>query len=220
MKKISVAAAASVLVFFVLTLLPRIGTGSEATEMTARVKSAIERAFVVLNDPALRGSERTKDRRARLRAAIEGAIDFEEMTRRSLGIHWRKRTPEERREFVALFSRLLEDSYIDKIEANYDAKVYFRGEKLNKKGTRGLVKTVVVTRKGTEVPMVYRMMKKKDKGWVAYDIVIEGVSLVSNYRTQFNQIIQKSSYEDLVKGLRKKLEGREPYAPKHHNEGK
>jgi phospholipid transport system substrate-binding protein len=220
MRKIPLAVRTAVLVFFLLTLLPRHGAGSEASEMTARVKSAIDSAFVVLNDPALMGKEKTTERRARLRSAIQGGIDFEEMTKRSLGIHWRKRTPEERREFVALFSRLLEDSYMDKIEANYDAKVYFRGEKLNKKGTRGLVKTVVVTRKGTEVPMEYRMMKKKDRGWVAYDIVIEGVSLVSNYRTQFNQIIQRSSYEDLVKGLRRKLEGRKSYAPTHHHEKK
>ncbi len=215
MKKISRLCTLAVALVLVLAMA-RLSASTETTAMTATVRSAIDRAFVVLNDPALMGKEHTAERRAKVRAAIEDAIDFEEMTKRSLGIHWRKRTDAERGEFTALFSELLEDSYMDKIEANYDAKVYFKGEKINKKGTRGVVKTLVVTRKDTEVPIDYRMMKK-GKGWVAYDIVIEGVSLVSNYRTQFNQIIQNSSYEDLVKGLKKKLKGRKPYAPKHHH---
>jgi len=187
-----------------------------ATELTSRVKSAIDSALAILNDPALMGKAHVAERRAKVRALIGDAIDFEEMTRRSLGIHWRERTDKEKTEFVALFSTLLEDTYMYRIEANYDAKVLYRGEKLNKKGTRGVVKTIVVTRKDTEVPIDYRMMKK-ERGWVAYDIVIEGVSLVSNYRTQFNQIIHKSSYDDLVKGLRKKLENRKPLVLRHHH---
>jgi len=186
------------------------------TELTSRVKSAIDSALIILNDPALMGKAHITERRAKVRALIDDAIDFEEMTKRSLGIHWRERTDKEKTEFVALFSALLEDAYMDRIEANYDAKVFYRGEKLNKKGTRGVVKTIVVTRKDTEVPIDYRMMKK-ERGWVAYDIVIEGVSLVSNYRTQFNQIIHKSSYDDLVKGLRKKLENRKPLVLRHHH---
>jgi len=186
------------------------------TELTSRVKSAIDSALVILNDPALMGKSHITERRAKVRALIDDAIDFEEMTKRSLGIHWRERTDKEKTEFVALFSTLLEDTYMDRIEANYDAKVLYRGEKLNKKGTRGVVKTIVVTRKDTEVPIDYRMMKK-ERGWVAYDIVIEGVSLVSNYRTQFNQIIHKSSYKGLVKGLQKKLENRKPLVLRHHH---
>jgi len=186
------------------------------TELTSRVKSAIDSALAILNDPALMGKAHVAERRAKVRALIDDAIDFEEMTKRSLGIHWRERTDKEKTEFVALFSALLEDAYMDRIEANYDAKVLYRGEKLNKKGTRGVVKTIVVTRKDTEVPIDYRMIKK-EHGWVAYDIVIEGVSLVSNYRTQFNQIIHKSSYNDLVKGLRKKLENRKPLVLRHHH---
>jgi len=186
------------------------------TGLTSRVKSAIDSALVILNDPALMGKSHITERRAKVRALIDDAIDFEEMTKRSLGIHWRERTDKEKTEFVALFSTLLEDTYMDRIEANYDAKVLYRGEKLNKKGTRGVVKTIVVTRKDTEVPIDYRMMKK-ERGWVAYDIVIEGVSLVSNYRTQFNQIIHKSSYKGLVKGLQKKLENRKPLVLRHHH---
>ncbi len=212
MKKNLSRVITTVLLVLAISGLAMAGT----TGMTERVRSAIDSALAVLNDPALMGPSHTKERRKRVRSVVEGAIDFEEIAKRSLGVHWRKRTPVERREFIRLFSNLLEASYMDKIEANYDAKVLYKGEKMNGKGTRGVVKTIVVTRKDTEVPIDYRMMKKGGR-WVAYDIVIEGVSLVSNYRTQFNQIIQKSSYEDLVKGLKKKLDGRKPYAPKHHH---
>ncbi len=200
------------LIVFALSGISYAGTAG----MTARVRSAIDSAFAILNDPALMGEAHTAKRRASVRSVVDEAIDFEEMTKRSLGIHWRARTEQEKKEFVGLFSRLLEESYMDKIEANYDARVLYRGEKINKKHTRGVVRTTVVTRKQTEVPIDYRMMKK-DRGWVAYDIVIEGVSLVSNYRTQFNQIIQRSSYEDLVKGLREKLRKRKPLVLKHHH---
>ncbi len=205
-----------VITFLFVLIFSGLTMAAGTTGMTARVRSAIDSALTVLNDPALMAREHAAERRAKVRSVIEEAIDFQEITKRSLGIHWRKRTPEERREFVSLFSKLLEASYMDKIEANYDAKVLYKGESINKKGTRGVVKTLVVTRKDTEVPIDYRMMRK-DNGWVAYDIVIEGVSLVSNYRTQFNQIIQKSSYEDLVEGLKEKLKDRRPVVLKHHH---
>lgn len=175
-----------------------------SVELTPRVRSTIDSALAILNESALAGESHAVERRARVLALIEETIDFKEMSRRSLGIHWRKRTEAEKQEFVGLFSALLEASYMDQIETNFDARVLYKGEKLNKKRTRGLVRTVVVTRKDTEVPIDYRMMKKAG-GWVAYDIVIEGVSLVSNYRTQFNQIIHKSSYADLIKNLREKV---------------
>ncbi len=183
--------------------------------LTPHVRLTIDSALAILNDPALQGESHRAERRSRVRALVEETIDFDEMTKRSLGIHWRKRTEKEKHEFVRLFSALLEASYMDQIEANYDAKVLYTGEKINKKHTRGIVRTKVRTRKDSEVPIDYRMMKK-ERGWVAYDIIIEGVSLVSNYRTQFNQIIQRSSYEGLVKGLRKKLKNRKPLVLKDH----
>ncbi len=200
MKKKTLIALMAVSILSLL-LLPR---ASRAGDMTGRIRTTVDKALAVLRDPAMKGKAHKKERRARLRASVEGTIDFEEMTRRSLGVHWRKRTPAERREFVNLFSDLLENSYISKIEQDTNAKVYYLDERMNRKGTRGLVKTKVVTSKDTEIPIFYRMMKKKGR-WVAYDIVIEGVSLVSNYRTQFGRIIHRSSYEDLVKTLRKKV---------------
>jgi len=200
LKKILVAISALFFIAFVYT-----PSGAASGPITERVKATIDSALGVLRDPAMQGKAHKAERRARIRAAIEDTIDFTEMSRRSLGLNWRKRTDKERKEFVALFSDLLENSYISKIEKQTDEKVLYLGERVNKKQTRGLVKTKVLTTKGTEIPIAYRMMKK-DGRWVAYDIVIEGVSLVSNYRTQFGKIIKRSSYEDLIKSLRKKVD--------------
>ncbi len=200
MKKILVA----VMALFFLTILY---TPSDARTgpVTERIKTTIDSALGVLRDPALKGKAHRAERRVRIRAAIEDTIDFREMSRRSLGLNWRKRTAAERKEFTSLFSDLLENSYISKIEQQTDEKVIYLEERINKKHTRALVKTKVVTSQKTEIPIFYRMMMK-DGRWVAYDIVIEGVSLVSNYRTQFGKIIKRSSYEDLVDNLRKKVE--------------
>jgi phospholipid transport system substrate-binding protein len=202
LKKKKILAAVAAFSFLALLMVPG---PAKAGQMTERIRTTVDEALAALRDPALQGDAHRKERRERIREVVEDTIDFEEMTRRSLGVHWRKRTPEERREFVRLFSDLLENSYISKIEQQTDEKVIYLEERENRKGTRGLVKTKVVTSKGTEIPIYYRMMKKKGR-WVAYDIVIEGVSLVSNYRTQFGKIIRRSSYEDLVKSLRKKVD--------------
>ncbi|MFQ5442196.1 MAG: ABC transporter substrate-binding protein [Thermodesulfobacteriota bacterium] len=194
-------------VIMVLVLLPLFFNAAavHASEVTDILKATIDGAFKVLNDPSLKGPEKEALKREKLRAAIKKTLDFAEMSKRSLARHWLKRTDAERKEFVALFSDLLENSYMDKIEMNSDAKVRYYGER--KAGNKVEVKTNVLTRKGLVVPINYRLMKKGGV-WVVYDIVIEGVSLVSNYRTQFNKIIRQSSYEDLVKGLKEKAVNR------------
>jgi len=194
----------SVMAMFFLTIFFT-PSGAVAGPVTERVKTTIDGALAVLRDPALQGKAHRAERRASIRSSIEDTIDFTEMSRRALGLNWRKRTPAERKEFTVLFSELLENSYISKIEQQTDEKVLYFGERINKKGTRAMVKTKVVTSAAAEIPIMYRMMNK-DGRWVAYDIVIEGVSLVSNYRTQFGKIIKRSSYEDLVGSLRKKVE--------------
>ncbi len=191
-----------VLMIFVLIPLFLAAANVRASEVTSELKAAIDVAFKILNDPSLKGPEKEALKRSKLRAAIKKRLDFAEMSKRSLARHWLKRTDSERKEFVALFSRLLENSYMDKIEMNSDAEVRYDGER--KAGKKVEVKTRVFTRKGLAVPINYRLMKKDD-GWVVYDIVIEGISLVSNYRTQFNKIIRDSSYEGLIKNLKEKM---------------
>ena len=138
----------------------------------------------------------------RLELFLDKLFNFEEIAKRALARHWRKRTDKEKKEFTALFSNFLEGSYIGKIEAYTDEEVVYVGEKVDK--GRAVVKTKVIS-KGIETPIHYRLLKGKGSEWMVYDVVIEGVSFVRNYRTQFNEVIKKSSYEELVKRLRSKV---------------
>lgn len=155
----------------------------------------------VLEDPELRKESRTRERRAAIRAIATDAFDFEDMTRRALARHWQARTPAERGEFVQLFASLLESSYISKLELYGGEKVSYAGDKID--GDQGTVRTRIVTKQGTEIPVDYRMHSRGDR-WLVYDVVIEGMSLIANYRAQFARIIQTSSYTELVAKLRAK----------------
>ena len=140
-------------------------------------------------------------RRTAVRQAANRLFDFEETARRALGPHWQQRTPAEREEFVKLFSDLLEAAYVGKIDLYQGEKITYVGETVD--GDQATVKTRIVTKQGNEVPVDYRLSREKDR-WRVYDVIIEGVSLVADYRTQFNKIIQTSSYDDLVKRMRAK----------------
>ena len=173
-----------------------------AGEPTDQVKQTVDAVIQILNNKELKKPAKVEERRAKIRETVEKRFDFEEMAKRSLALHWKDRTPQEKKEFTSLFSDLLEDTYIKKIERYEDEKVVYTDEKTE--GSYATVKTRVVTTKEIEIPVDYKIFKKGQK-WEVYDIVIEGVSLVNNYRTQFNQIIRSGSYEDLVKKLKKKV---------------
>jgi len=123
-----------------------------------------------------------------------------------MGQHWRKRTPQEQKEFVALFSDLLERSYIDKIESYGGGKqsIRYTKETVDKDGYAS-VRSEIVSERGQTYEIEYRLLQR-DGNWQVYDIVIEGVSLVNNYRTQFNKVILEQSYEQLVKQMKLKQE--------------
>jgi len=140
-------------------------------------------------------------RRTAVRQAANRLFDFEETAKRALGPHWQQRTPAEHEEFVRLFSDLLEAAYVGKIDLYQGEKITYVGETVD--GDQATVKTRIVTKQGNEVPVDYRLSREKDR-WRVYDVIIEGVSLVADYRTQFNKIIQTSSYDDLVKRMRAK----------------
>jgi len=166
-----------------------------------QIRLQIDHVVRILADPALKTAGRERERQAAVRKIAEEIFDVGEMTRRTLGQHWQGRTETERAEMIALFSDLLERVYFTKI-ANYD------GEKISVlkdsvEGDQATVRTRIVTPQGTEIPVDYRMLRRGDR-WVAYDIVIEGVSLVANYRAQFNKVIQTSSYRALVDKLKAK----------------
>jgi len=168
---------------------------------TDQLKGAIDRVIKVLEDPSLKGDDRVAERRTAVRKIADEIFDFNEIARRALARHWQGLTDKQRAEFVALFSDLLERSYISKIELYGGEKIQYAGERMD--GDTASVATRIVTKNGTEVPIDYRLLKKGDR-WLVYDVNIEGVSLVSNYRTQFNKIIQTASFEDLIQKLRAK----------------
>ena len=168
---------------------------------TDQLHDRIDRVVKVLDDPALKRESKTAERRATLRRIADEIFDFTEISQRSLGRHWQARTPTERAEFVGLFGDLLERTYVSKIESYSGERVVYAGESLD--GDQATVRTRIVTKQGTEVPVDYRMFER-DGRWRVFDVNIEGVSLVGNYRTQFNAIIVRSSYQDLVTKLRAK----------------
>lgn len=189
-------------VFFVCLLLSVFSPSkANAGEPTEQVKETVDAVIKILNNKELKKPEKQEERRSKIREIVEKRFDFEEMAKRSLALHWKNRTPDEQKEFVSLFSDLLEDTYIRKIERYEDEKVVYTDERTD--GPYATVKTKIITEKEVEIPVDYKIFKKGQK-WEIYDIVIEGVSLVNNYRTQFNQIIRSGSYEELVKKLKKK----------------
>jgi len=166
-----------------------------------QLKAQVDRVLKLVDEPALR--DKPRDRRVAVRKISDDIFDFGETAKRSLGRHWAARTQAERDEFVKLFGDLLERSYISKIELYGGEKIQYVSDKVE--GDQASVQSKLLTKTGTDVPIEYRMLKKGDR-WLVYDVIIEGVSLVSNYRTQFNKIIQTSSYAELVKKMKTRQE--------------
>ena len=185
----------------VLSVAPALPAAAGAP--SDQLKAQIDRVLKTLEDPELKKEGKSKDRRIAVRRIANDIFDFSETARRSLGRHWQPRTPAERDEFVGLFSDLLERSYISRVELYGGEKIQFAGDSIE--GDQAKVQTKLVTKSGSEIPIEYRMHRKGDR-WLVYDVIIEGVSLVANYRTQFNKIIQTSSYQELVRKMKTKQE--------------
>ncbi|MBI3107664.1 MAG: ABC transporter substrate-binding protein [Candidatus Rokubacteria bacterium] len=175
--------------------------GAWAGAPTDQLRGAIDRVIKALDNPALKGDSKVGERRTAVRKIANDIFDFGEIARRSLGRHWQGRTDKEREEFISLFGDLLERSYISKIELYGGERILYTNERMD--AEVAVVSTKIITKNGTEVPIDYRLLRRGDR-WLVYDISIEGVSLVSNYRTQFNKIIQTTSYGELVKKMRAK----------------
>jgi len=168
------------------------------------VQSAVARVLTVVRDsaaadePARAVAER---RRGEIRNIARDLFDFEDMARRTLSRHWATRSPRERREFVALFEDLLVRSYVNRIEVYAGESITYPGDIID--GSYAVVKSRVALRPNAEVALDYRL-HLRDGRWRVYDVVVEGVSFVSNYRSEFDRIIQASSYASLVDRLRRK----------------
>lgn len=181
-----------------------------AGEPLEKIRETVEDVLSVLADETLQAPERQALRRDKLRQAVYQRFGFEEMARRSLGRHWRDLSADQRQAFVALFSDLLERSYVGKIEgAGAGSEVTYPRETIDDEGFASVM-TVITNPLGSQIEVEYRLLQRDgDADWEVYDIVIEGVSLINNYRTQFNNIIHRTSYDGLVKQLRLKQEQEE-----------
>jgi phospholipid transport system substrate-binding protein len=166
------------------------------------VKTNVNSVLDAMRDPKLKGEAGKKVKEQKVMAAAEKLFDFVELSKRTLGLNWNKFTPEQRKEFVELYKTILKDAYVDKITAYTDEKINFTKE-VSLSETTIEVQSTIVT-KTADVPVYYRVIKKASE-WKVYDVVIEGVSLISNYRTQFREILGNNPPATLLDTLRKKV---------------
>jgi len=167
---------------------------------TDQLRAGVDRVVVILHDPALAGERQGSQRRAAIGQVAGEIFDFGEMARRSLGPHWEKRSPAERAEFARLFTELIQRSYIAKVDQHGSAaSVSFLGDTVDE--DYAVVKTTIPLSNGSTMPLDYRMRSAGGR-WRVYDLSMDGISLLANYRAQFNKIIRTGSFEELVAKLK------------------
>jgi phospholipid transport system substrate-binding protein len=188
----------TILVLLLLVLLP---DPSKAGIPADQVRQTADKVLLILQDPRLKAADKKKERRDQLRQVISARFDFNEMARRSLGQHWQRRSTEEQRQFVQLFTDLLERSYADQIESFNGEKILYGRE--NQDGDHAEVDTRVLTGKGEEFSVNYKLYSA-GREWKVNDVVIENISLVNNYRSQFNRILANSSFTEFLRKLQEK----------------
>ncbi len=166
---------------------------------TEQIRDTVDRVVAVIQDPSFKAPNKQTERRERLRQVIGARFDFNEMAKRSLGPNWQRRTAEEQREFAGLFTALLEKAYADQIEAFHGDKIVFGRERLEQNYAE--VESKIVTAKRDEFTVNYKLIGA-DGDWKVYDVVFGDVSLINNYRSQFNRILAKGSFTDLLQAMR------------------
>jgi phospholipid transport system substrate-binding protein len=182
-------------IYLFLGLALPVSAGAPADQ----IQHTIDQVLAILKDPALKPNK--KERFDRLKELIEPQFDFAEMAKRSLGPHWQRRSPDEQREFERIFADLLESNYIETIESYSGEKVVIANEKQDKEYAE--VGSKIVSAKGEEFSVYYKLHLTGAK-WKIYDVVIENISVVNNFRSQFNRVISQSSYQDLLQRMKAK----------------
>lgn len=188
------------ILFFLLISIPSLAYGEQPLN---HLQKHIEQAMTILKDPQYDNPSKKELQRSKIWKIIQGIFDLEEMAKRTLAHNWKRFSPQEKKEFVDVFSGFLGDNYIRKIQGGFkEEKVaYLNQEMLT--DSKALVKTKIV-RETTEIPVNYGMLKETDT-WKVYDVIIEGVSLVANYRSQFSGILMKESPARLIEMIKKKI---------------
>ncbi len=188
--------------FFVILLLLMLPFTAHSGPAFDVVKERVNEVLNVLRNPALKGEAGKKAKKQKISSISQEMFDFSELSKRSLGQNWSKLSPEQQREFTDLYKSLLEDTYADKITTYTDEKLIF-GKEIPLSDKTVEVRTTVVT-KTSNIPINYRLIEENGR-WKVYDVVIEGVSLISNYRSQFREILATRTPEALIETLRKKV---------------
>ena len=204
------AGTQTLLVLFAVVCTFAFSAPALAGAPTDTVKTTVDKVINILNDPKLKGPAHEKERRAKIRQAVFEVWDFREMAKRSLAQYWRERTEPQRKEFTDLFADLLERSYINRIESYSGEKIIWDREIVDPPYAE--VDSHFLTKRREEIPVDYKLLDENGK-WRVYDMVIENVSLVNNYRTQFNKIIRQSSYDELLKKMKNKQESESFVSP-------
>ena len=169
-----------------------------------QIRQTVDKLLAILKDPQLKQEGRKNERHEELKKLIYQRFDFTEMARRALGPEWRRHTPEEQKEFVKLFTDLLERAYLQQIESYNNQKVRYLNERED--SSYAQVDTKIVDHKGQEFSVNYRL-HNMNGDWKVYDVVVEEISLVNNYRAQFSRVLARSSYQELVHGMKDKTLG-------------
>ena len=177
--------------------LPVFAAGAKAT-----IEGQISKMLATMQTPEFKGLQKD-GKLTEISKIINDVFDYKELSRRTLGREWKKFKPDQQKEFVSLFEELLQNIYADRILAYTSEKIEFGKETELKKG-RVEVESYIITKDNKKVPLFYRMTNKSGQ-WRVYDVVIEGVSMVKNYRGQFREILSKKKPEDLLQTLRKKV---------------
>ncbi len=168
-----------------------------------QVRVSTDKLLAALSDPALKAPERKEERRLKIYAAIDERFNWTDMAQRTLARHWAARTPEERKEFTRLFNELLRRTYVSKIEGYAGEKIRYKGERIE--GDYARVDVVLVTTRNVDIPIEYSVRKYDEGGWLVYDVAIEGVKLVNNYRTQFASMLNSMAYPQFLEKLKAKV---------------
>ena len=191
-----------VIILFILFFAIPVSASTQTDGALDFVRTSVDKVLTILRDPAYKEESTREVQRQKLRTLTEILFDYDEISRRALGRNRKAFAPEQMDEFSDLFTRLLEKTYLNKIQKYSDEKVIY-GKATMLSENKAEVKTNVVTA-SKQIPINYRVIYKHGE-WRGYDVLIEGVSLVRNYRSQFNKILQKKSPEDLLQQLREKV---------------
>ena len=198
---------AGMMALFLLLILSAPSFAASLTPLE-QLRGTVEAILNVLQDKELSGPEQREERRERVMAIIQQRFDFSEMSQRTLGKNWKSLTDEEKKEFQHLFSELLKNTYFGRIDAYSDEKVEYAKELFSRNSPdRARVYTDILKNSQT-IPINYSLVKKGDE-WFVYDVIIEGVSLVRNYRSEFGRILGNEDFAGLIKRMREKIESNE-----------